>query len=82
MISRDRYPGTQTANSHLKAGNRTRLTFPETGANALYVSYVYDVLNWVTSIGENGATSGVGLLASYGYDSLRRRQTVTRAGRR
>ncbi len=62
------------------AGNRTRLTFPDTGANALYVSYGYDVLNRVTSIGENGATSGVGLLASYGYDSLGRRQTVTRAG--
>ena len=62
------------------AGNRTRLTFPDTGANALYISYVYDVLNRVTSIGENGAISGVGLLASYGYDSLGRRQTVTRAG--
>ena len=61
-------------------GNRTRLTFADTGANALYVSYVYDVLNRVTSIGENGATSGVGLLASYGYDSLGRRSSVTRAG--
>ncbi len=40
----------------LTIGSRTRLTFPDTGANALYVSYVYDVLNRVTSIGENGAT--------------------------
>ena len=54
------------------AGNRTRVTWPETGANALYVSYVYDVLNRVTQIEENGATSGPGLLASYAYDGLGR----------
>ncbi len=62
------------------AGNRTRVTWPETGANALYVTYVYDVLNRVTQVEENGATSGPGLLASYGYDSLGRRSTLTRAG--
>ena len=47
-----------------------RVTWPETGANALYVAYVYDVLNRVTQVEENGATSGPGPLASYGYDSL------------
>jgi len=44
------------------------VTWPETGANALYVTYVYDVLDRVTQVEENGATSGPGLLASYGYD--------------
>jgi RHS repeat-associated protein len=62
------------------AGNRTRMTWPDTGANALYVAYVYDVLNRVTMVEENGATSGPGLLASYGYDSLGRRSTLARAG--
>jgi RHS repeat-associated protein len=62
------------------AGNRTRVTWPETGANALYVTYVYDVLNRVTQVEENGATSGPGLLASYGYDSLGRRSSLARAG--
>ncbi len=52
------------------ASNRTRITRPDTGAGALYVAYVYDVLNRVTQIEENGATSGPGLLASYQYDSL------------
>ena len=56
------------------------MTWPETGANALYVSYVYDVLNRVTQIEENGATSGPGLLASYAYDGLGRRSSITRAG--
>ncbi len=62
------------------ASNRTRITWPDTGANALYVAYVYDVLNRVTQIEENGAASGPGLLASYRYDSLGRRSSVARAG--
>ncbi len=62
------------------AGDRTRMTWPDTGANALYVAYVYDVLNRVTMVEENGATSGPGLLAQYGYDSLGRRSTIARAG--
>ncbi len=44
------------------------------------MAYVYDVLNRVTQIEENGATSGPGLLASYQYDSLGRRSSVARAG--
>ena len=47
------------------AGNRTRVTWPDTGSNALYVTYVYDWLNRMTAIEENGAASGVGLLGSY-----------------
>jgi YD repeat-containing protein len=56
------------------------VTWPDTGSNALYVSYVYDVLNRVTQVEENGATSGPGLLASYSYDALGRRSSVARAG--
>ena len=44
------------------------------------MDYVYDVLNRVTQIRENGATSGAGLLASYAYDGLGRRSTISRAG--
>jgi YD repeat-containing protein len=33
---------------HDAASNRTRMTWPDAGANALYVQYVYDVLNRVT----------------------------------
>lgn len=56
------------------AGRRTRITWPDN----LYVQYDWDFLNNLTAIRENGATSGVGVLAAYGYDSLGRR---TFAGR-
>lgn len=56
------------------AGRRTRITWPDN----LYVQYDWDFLNNLTAIRENGATSGVGVLAVYGYDSLGRR---TFAGR-
>jgi RHS repeat-associated protein len=46
-------------------GNRTRQTWPD----AFYASYDYDQLNRVTKIRENGAASGVGVLASYSYDN-------------
>jgi RHS repeat-associated protein len=62
------------------AGNRTRMTFPDTGANALYLGYAHDALNDLTQVQENGATSGVGLLAAYGFDSLGRRTSLSRAG--
>jgi hypothetical protein len=72
--------GRKLSYPYAAASNRTRITWPDTGANALYVAYVYDVLNRVTQIEENGATSGAGLLASYAYDSLGRRSSVARAG--
>jgi uncharacterized protein RhaS with RHS repeats len=31
----------------------------------------------ISKVRENGATSGVGVLASYGYDNLRRRTSIT-----
>jgi RHS repeat-associated protein len=57
------------------AGRRTRVTLP--GATSLYANTEYDLLNNVTFIRENGATSGVGVLATYQYDSLSRRSSVT-----
>lgn len=58
------------------AGNRTRVTWPD----SFYVNYLYDTLNRVTQLQENGATTGVGVLANYTYDDLGRRTTITRAG--
>lgn len=55
------------------ASRRTRITWPD----SLYVVYDYDTVGNVTAIRENGATSGVGVLASYGYDNLGRRTGVT-----
>jgi RHS repeat-associated protein len=56
------------------AGNRTRVTWPD----GFWAGYVYDAMNRVTAVNENGATSGVGVLASYAYDSLGRRTGITR----
>ncbi len=42
--------------------------------------YVYDALNAMTAIEENGATSGPGLLASFGYDGLGRLTGKATAG--
>ena len=57
------------------ADRRTKLTYP--GSTSLYVNTDYLVTGEVSAIRENGATSGIGVLASYGYDSLGRRTTVT-----
>jgi len=56
------------------AGRRTRLTWPD----AFYVTYDYDVTGNMTAIRENGAASGIGVLATYAYDDLGRRTSVTR----
>ncbi|WP_445371982.1 RHS repeat-associated core domain-containing protein [Methylomonas sp. HW2-6] len=53
------------------AGNRTRTTWPE--ATAFYITASYDALNRPTALLENGTVS----LASYAYDDLSRRTTVT-----
>ncbi|WP_415203103.1 RHS repeat-associated core domain-containing protein [Pseudorhodoferax sp.] len=52
------------------AGNRTRTTWPET---AFYVTTAYDALNRPTVIKETDSVN----LASYAYDDLSRRTTVT-----
>jgi len=56
------------------AGNRTRVTWPD----SFYAGYVYDPLNRATTINENGATSGAGVLATYSYDDLGRRTSLSR----
>lgn len=56
------------------AGNRTRLTHPD----GTYFTYDHDTIGNVTAIRENGAASGVGVLAQYEYDSLGRRTKLTR----
>ncbi len=64
-----------TYNSYDIAGRRTRMTWSADGS---YIDYDYDVTGNVTAIRENGATSGVGVLATYAYDNLGRRSSVTR----
>jgi RHS repeat-associated protein len=64
--------GTVTSEWDL-AGRRTKITYPGTG---LYVNYDYLVTGEVSKIRENGATSGVGVLASYGYNDLGARTSI------
>jgi RHS repeat-associated protein len=49
-----------------------------TWSDGLYVDYTYDNAQELTKIQENGATSGVGVLATYAYDNLGDRTSVTR----
>lgn len=69
----DTWGGTKTMVYDL-AGRRTRLTWPD----AFYADYDRLVTGEVAAIRENGATSGVGVLASYAYDGRGARGTVTR----
>lgn len=55
------------------AGRRTRLTHPD----GFYVDQDYLVTGEMVKIRENGATSGIGVLATYGYDDLGRRTSLT-----
>lgn len=57
------------------AGRRTRVTWPD----AFYAQYDYDLTSAVTAVRENGAASGVGVLAIYTYDNLGRRTAIARA---
>ena len=66
--------GTVTSTWDL-AGRRTQLTYPGAG---LFVAYDYLVTGEMTAIRENGATSGVGVLATLAYDDLGRRTGLTR----
>ncbi|RSZ30580.1 RHS repeat protein [Variovorax beijingensis] len=61
--------GKTVAYQYDPAGNRTRITWPGT----FYVATSYDALNRPTALTENGSVS----LASYAYDDLSRRTTVT-----
>jgi len=56
------------------AGHRTRITHPD----GFYVDQDYLVTGELKTIRENGATSGAGVLATYAYDDLGRRSSITR----
>jgi YD repeat-containing protein len=56
------------------AGRRTRLTWPD----GTYVDYDHLVTGETSAVRQNGATSGIGVLATYGYDGLGRRTSLTR----
>ncbi|MBL7470996.1 hypothetical protein INQ17_24340, partial [Escherichia coli] len=54
------------------AGRRARMNWWD----GFYVDYDYLTTGEMTAIRENGATSGVGVLASYSYDQLGRRTGI------
>jgi RHS repeat-associated protein len=56
------------------AGRRTQLNWPD----GFYVNYDYLVTGEVSAVRENGATSGVGVLASFTYDDIGRRTGLAR----
>ncbi|MEG3155148.1 RHS repeat domain-containing protein [Sphingomonas sp. RB1R13] len=57
------------------AGRRTQLTYPGSG---LYVNSDFLVTGETSAIRENGATSGVGVLATFAFDNLGRRTSLIR----
>jgi RHS repeat-associated protein len=67
--------GRTLAYAYDPAGNRTKVTWPDT---SFYVDYVYNPANQLTAMRETGATSGEGLLATFTYDQLGRRTALTR----
>lgn len=58
------------------AGRVTRITWPD----AFYADYEYDLYGGLKTVRENGATSGAGVLASYGWNDLGQSTSITRAG--
>jgi RHS repeat-associated protein len=58
------------------AGRRLTLVYP--GTTALTVRYDYDNAGNVFRIRENTSTTGAGVLATYAYDNLGRRSSITR----
>jgi YD repeat-containing protein len=56
------------------AGRRSRLTW----GDGFYVTYDSDTAGNMTAIRENGAASGIGVLATFAYDDLGRRTSLTR----
>jgi len=66
--------GGSTSYQYDAAGRRTRLTW----SDGFYVTYDYDTLGELLAIRENGATSGVGVLASFAYDDQGKPTGLTR----
>lgn len=63
-----------TGYSYDAAGRRLTMSYP---GGVLTVNYDYDNVGNVTKIRENGATSGVGVLAAYAFDNQGRPSSVT-----
>ena len=55
-------------------GRRTRITHPD----GFFADYDHLVTGEVTAVRENGATSGIGVLATFAYDDRGRRTSLTR----
>lgn len=55
------------------AGRRTKLTWPD----GFFVNYDYLTTGEMTKVRENGASSGIGILATYAYDDLGNRTSRT-----
>jgi len=66
--------GGSTSYQYDAAGRRTQLTW----SDGFYVNYDYDTLGELLDIRENGATSGVGVLASFTYDDQGKPTGLTR----
>jgi len=66
--------GGSTSYQYDAAGRRTRLTW----SDGFYVTYDYDTLGELLAIRENGASSGVGVLASFAYDDQGKPTGLTR----
>jgi RHS repeat-associated protein len=60
------------------AGRRVRLVYAGSCTSpTLWMDYDYLVTGEMTKIRENGATSGIGVLATYAYDDVGRRTSLT-----
>lgn len=68
-------PGTRTLSFQYDANsNRTRITHPD----GWFVDQDHDGLNRMVKVRENGTASGLGVLASFVYDTRGQRQSLTR----
>ncbi|HEX2762957.1 MAG TPA: RHS repeat-associated core domain-containing protein [Allosphingosinicella sp.] len=67
-------PNGTVSSTYDGAGRRTRLTWPD----SFYVDQDYLVTGEMSAIRENGATSGVGVLATFAYDDMGRRTSLSR----
>ena len=60
------------------AGRANKITYPTANGSNLFVNYDYDNVGAIKAVRENGATSGIGVLASYAYNDLGQRTQIVR----
>ena len=60
------------------AGRANKITYPTANGSSLFINYDYDNVGAVKAVRENGATSGIGVLASYAYNDLGQRTQIVR----